>query len=38
MASVMPMPVTALIGGIVGEDDGGGDCCQPENANPKGAC
>jgi hypothetical protein len=35
---MMPMPVAARIGGIGGEDDGGGDGCQPENASPQGAC
>jgi hypothetical protein len=34
----MPVSVAARIGGIVGEDDGGSNRCQPENANPKGAC
>jgi len=29
--------VTSRIGGIGGEDDGGGDGSQPENANPQGA-
>jgi hypothetical protein len=34
----MSMPVTARIGGIGGEDYGGGDGSQPENASPQGAC
>src|SRR3954471_308625 len=34
----MAVPVATRICAICGECDCGGECCQPENANPEGAC